>query len=73
MVNSDLLNDLIKEKGIKKSLIVDKLGTSYHWLNKKISNEKQFKAFEIQKICEILDIKDLKLKEKIFFAPNVDE
>ncbi len=68
-----MLNALIKKSGIKKSLIVESLGTSYHWLNQKINNQAQFRAFEIQTICEILNIKDLELKEKIFFAPDVDK
>ena len=40
MTNSALLQKKIKEKGVKLGFLVKKLNTSYHWLNKKINNEK---------------------------------
>ena len=73
MVNTQMIKDIIKEKGIKKGKIKDYLGISYNWLNKKLNGQQDFKAEEIMKICEILDIKDLELKEKIFFTPSVDK
>lgn len=73
MTNTDLLIDKIKEKGLKIGFIVEKLNTSYGWFNKKLKNEKDFTATEMQILCEILDITDLKEKDRIFFAKNVEK
>lgn len=72
MTNSELLKKKIKESGLKLGFIVEKLGTSYAWFNKKLENGKEFNAVEIQMLCEILGITDLKEKERIFFAKNVE-
>lgn len=73
MTNSKLLKDKIKTSGIKIGFIAEKLGTSYGWLNKKISGKKPFKAYEIQILCDLLNITDLKEKDDIFFARNVEK
>lgn len=73
MTNSALLKKKIKEKGVKLGFLVEKLNTSYRWLNKKINNEKDFTASEIDTLCEVLGIADLKEKERIFFAKNVEK
>lgn len=73
MTNKDLLKDKIKERGLKLGFIVEKLGTSYAWFNKKLEGKKDFNAAEIQKLCEILGITDLEEKERIFFAKNVEK
>lgn len=72
MTNSKLLKKKIEESGLKLGFIVKKLGTSYAWFNKKLENGKEFTAVEIQMLCEILGITDLKEKERIFFAKNVE-
>lgn len=71
MTNTALLEKIIKEKGVKKAKLVEALNTSYSWLKKKINNEKSFTADEMQKMCEVLGIEDLELKERIFFASDV--
>lgn len=71
MTNTALLEQIIKDKGIKKGKLVKALNTSYSWLKKKINNEKPFTADEMQILCEVLGIEDLELKERIFFAANV--
>ena len=73
MTDSALLQKKIKEKGVKLGFLVKKLNTSYHWLNKKINNEKDFTASEIDILCEVLGITDLKEKDRIFFAKNVEK
>lgn len=72
MTNTDLLKNKIEESGLKMGYLVEQLKTSYGWLNKKINNEVPFKACEIQALCEILGIVDLKEKDRIFFAKNVE-
>lgn len=73
MTNSDLLKQKIKESGLKIGFIVEKLDTSYGWFNKKLENEKDFTAAEIQMLCEILSITDLAERDRIFFAKNVEK
>lgn len=71
MTDTVLLRDKIKESGYRLKFIAKKMGITYAGLLKKINNETEFKASEIQKISEMLDL-SLYEKEKIFFAPKVD-
>ena len=73
MTNTYLLSKKIKDSGLKRGFIAEKLGISYDWLKKKIDNEVAFKAIEIQILCDLLGITDLHEKERIFFAMNVEE
>lgn len=73
MTNSALLKRKIQECGLKKGYLVEKLNTSYKWLGKKINNEKDFTASEIDMLCELLNISDLEEKDRIFFAKNVEK
>lgn len=73
MTNSELLIAKIKESGLKRGYIAEKLNTSYAWLDKKITGEVPFKAYEIQALCDVLGISDLKEKEAIFFAKDVEK
>ena len=68
MTNSELLKQKIKESGLKLGFIVEKLNTSYAWFNKKLENEKDFNATEMQILCDILNITDLEEKDRIFFC-----
>lgn len=73
MTNSELLKEKIKQNGLKLGFIVEKLETSYAWFNKKLENEKEFTASEIQTLCDILNITDIAEKDRIFFAKNVEK
>ena len=64
------LNRIIKES---KSYIAGKLGISLFCFQKKRDNKSQFTAEEIKILCDILKIKSLKEKEKVFFAENVEK
>ncbi|WP_418305654.1 DUF739 family protein, partial [Phascolarctobacterium faecium] len=72
MTNTRLLEEIIDKSGLKRGKIASELELSYSALNKKINNQVSFKANEIQKLCEVLSITDLRLKDDIFFAENVD-
>ena len=73
MTNTKALEELIAKSGYKKSYIAKAIGLkSSFGLSKKIRNENEFKATEINKLCELLDITSLKEKERIFFAKQVD-
>ena len=67
MTNSELLEQTIKEKGIKKSYICKELDISFKTLRYKILGITEFKGSEIQKLSLILDL-STKDREHIFFA-----
>lgn len=73
MVDTQKLCKRIDESGLKKYYIASKLDLTTYGLQKKINNQTQFKANEIEELCIILKIKTLEEKEKIFFAKNVGE
>lgn len=68
MTNTALLNQLIAESGIKKAKIAAELGVTYASLWQKVHNKRDFKASEIQILCNLLGINTLQAKEEIFFA-----
>ena len=65
------LERLIKESGLKKGYIAEVLGISRQAFKKKIKNINVFTATEISLLCDLLKIKSLKEKDKIFFAQTV--
>lgn len=66
MVDTQKLCKRIDESGLKKYYIASKVGLTTYGLQKKINNQTQFKANEIEELCIILKIKTLEEKEKIF-------
>lgn len=70
MTDTKALREKIDESGYKSRFIAERVGITYQGLLKKINNETEFKASEIQKLCELLRI-DVRGKEKIFFASEV--
>ncbi len=72
MTNTKLLRSYIGKSGYKLVFIAKQLDITYAGLLKKINNETEFKASEIQILCDLLNI-SLEDREKIFFAQNVDE
>ena len=67
MVNTQMLEDLIKESGKKKSYLADKLGLSIQSFRLKCSNKAVFNTNEVAVLCSELGITRLTDKEKIFF------
>lgn len=72
MTNTELLNAKINESGIKRGAIAERLGLSRYGLAKKINGKNDFKSEEILTLCELLNIKTLTEREKIFFVKKVD-
>lgn len=72
MTNTKLLRKYITASGYKLQFIAKQLDITYAGLLKKINNETEFKASEIQILCDLLKI-EVADREKIFFAMNVDE
>lgn len=72
MTDTEKLEKIISESGLKLQFLANGLGISRYSLNKKIHNVTQFKSEEISRLCNMLKIKDLKEKDLIFFAKRVD-
>ena len=71
MTNTPLLEQYIERSGYKRSFIAMRLGISSYTLAMKVNNESEFKASEIDILCELLNI-DMEARMDIFFAKKVD-
>lgn len=65
MTNTNLLRAKIIECGFTQQSIAKKIGISYQGFSNKINNIREFKASEINTLCELLNIKD---KDAYFFC-----
>ena len=65
MTNILKLKAAIMESGYNQEQLAKILGLTVSTLNYKINNKREFKAKEIKKLCEVLNISDIKT---IFFA-----
>lgn len=72
MTNSEALRELISTKGFKLKFVAEHIGLSPYGFNLKMQNKQEFKTSEIVALCELLEIKSLEEKEKIFFAKKDD-
>jgi len=72
MVNTQLLDDAIRATGKSKSFLSDKCGMSLQTFRLKRLNVSPFTTDEVETLCKELGIKELRKKERIFFAKNVD-
>lgn len=63
--NTKKLRGKIFENGFTYEQLASKLGISYQAFSNKVNNKSEFKASEIQTLCEILDIND---KDIYFFC-----
>lgn len=66
MTDTVALREAIKESGYKMVFVAKKIGLTYQGFLKKLNNESEFKANEIQGLCELLHI-SANRKEAIFF------
>lgn len=71
MVNTTKLNSLIVSKGLKKRSIAQNLQITPASFNNKLYNRTEFKASEVESLCNILDI-DINDIGRYFFARKVD-
>ena len=71
MTNTEKLRGRIELSGFKRSYIAKTLGITTAALAQKVANKREFKASEIDALCKLLGITDLKEKEDIFFAEKV--
>lgn len=68
MTDTIRLRELIDSKGLKLKWIAEQMDLTPYGLAKKISNENEFRASEIQKLCDLLCVSDTDEKERLFFA-----
>lgn len=68
MTDTALLEKRIAESGLKKGYIAKAIGLSAYGLTLKIRNSNEFKASEIVKLCDLLNITDPEEKSAIFFS-----
>lgn len=68
MTNSTALELKIKKSGLKKYFIAEYVGIDPNTLTKKVNNETEFTATEIDKLCEILKVESLEERQALFFA-----
>lgn len=67
MLNTQLLNDIISKSGYKKNYIAQQLNLTAYGLALKIAGENEFKASEIYKISELLNLSSQE-RDLIFFS-----
>ena len=67
MTDTVKLKQKIKESGYRISYIANALDLSYYGFKKKVDNKSEFKASEIQVLCDLLKIHG-KEREMIFFS-----
>ncbi len=68
MTNKELLEQAIRDKGLKKSFLAEKIGLTPAGFCNCLNNRAEFKASQINTLCDLLGITDLQTKEAIFFA-----
>ena len=66
MTDSLLLNTYINNSGYKRSFLAKEIGITRSGLYKKINNQTQFTAWEIQKLTQILGLNKCE-QDDIFF------
>jgi len=67
MTNTKLLREKIDQSGYKLRFIAQKIGITYQGLLKKMTNETEFKASEIQALYVLLNLSKEE-REDIFFC-----
>lgn len=64
MTNSNKLRAKIRENGFTQKEVAEKIGISLQSLSYKINNKIEFRASEMERLCNLLDITD---KDSYFF------
>ncbi len=70
MTDTKKLKDKIKKSGKKKGYLAAVLGVSRTTFYNLINNKAEFKASQIDILCEELGITTLTERKEIFFAPS---
>lgn len=73
MTDVELLRKKIDESGYKIAYLAKQLGLTPQGLYLKINATNEFKATEIQRLCDLLSISDPNEMKRIFFTQAVEE
>lgn len=68
MTNRKLLEDRIKQKGLKKGFLAEAIGVSRSTFCSQLCGKTEFKASQIRVLCELLGIEDGETMAAIFFS-----
>lgn len=68
MIDSKKLEERIKQSGLKKGYLAERIGVSRTTFSALLSNKSEFKVSQIRTLCELLDIHDDETLRAIFFA-----
>lgn len=71
MTDSEALSKAIENSGLKLTFIANKLELSREGFYKKLNNQTEFKASEIVKLQDTLNLSN-KERDKIFFTNKVE-
>lgn len=71
LTNSNLFRAAVEKAGIKYKFLAKTLGLTPYGLQKKIDNLSEFKASEISRVSETLNLSESD-RNSIFFAKNSD-
>lgn len=58
MANLIVLKDKVKESGLKKSYIAERLGITRQSFSNKLNGVSDFKIEEMSNMCEVLDLSE---------------
>ena len=72
MTDTERLKEVIQKSGLKMQYLAKQLNLSNFGFSNKVNNVTEFKASEIDTLCDLLQIKALSEKERIFFAKKVE-
>ena len=72
MTDTKMLRRKIDQSGYKLRFVASKMGITYQGLLKKIKNETEFKASEVQTLYDLLALSEDE-RTDIFFAKEVDK
>lgn len=68
MTNTALLEQAIKDSGLKKAFLAEKVGLTPAGFYNCVNNKAEFRASQINILCDVLGIESLERKEAIFFS-----
>lgn len=68
MTNTKLFLEILREKRITQAELAKRANMSRQSLSLKIHNAREFVPSQIEKICEILEINDISIRDALFFA-----
>lgn len=70
MTNTTLLEEKIKQSGLKKGYLADRIGVSRSTFYAQVRNGVEFRVSQVKILCSLLGIKDPETMQAIFFSPD---